>query len=363
MNSQHFANTLLRWYPQNKRELPWRNTKEPYIIWLSEIILQQTRVAQGQPFFEAFISRYPDVHRLAEAPIEEVMRLWQGLGYYSRARNLHACAQEIAFNRNGRFPATFGELRKLKGVGNYTAAAIASFAYGQKIAVVDGNVYRVLSRYFGIALDIASSQGQKAFADLANRLIPEASPDEYNQAIMEFGALQCVPKKPDCDICPLLPGCFAQKHRMVEELPVKTKKVRTTQRVFLYFHITAGDKTFIKERGPRDIWQGLVDFPLEELQNLQKIKLEKSALLAELKAFRPRIAFDPEKNYRHILTHQTIFTTFVRVHIPEELDRQVVTWGNEKGFSAVTANRLEKLGKPKPIVSYLKDQNLLLNLS
>ena len=356
MTSRVFAKILLRWYLSNKRDLPWRNTKDPYIIWLSEIILQQTRVAQGLPYFNSFLFKYPTVQDLASAPIEEVMRLWQGLGYYSRARNLHACARDVVGNRAGHFPTSYDELLKLKGVGSYTAAAIASFAFNEKVAVVDGNVFRVLSRYFGLAADIASTKGRKIFEELANQLIPGSDPDEYNQAIMEFGALQCVPKKPLCEDCPLAAGCFAYKHEMVSQLPVKEKKTKISQRAFLYFHVNCGDEILVKERGANDIWQGLVDFPLEELENLEEVDLNLSPLLTELQVFKPRIEFDPEKNYKHILTHQKIFSNFVKLDIPREQKHSVKKWAEKKGYFPVNEHQLEKLGKPNLIVKYLKDQ-------
>lgn len=356
MNTSHFTQTLLRWYPQNQRELPWRNTKDPYIIWLSEIILQQTRVAQGLPYFERFLAHYPTVEELAAAPVEEIMRLWQGLGYYSRARNLHQCARDIAFHKNGAFPKTYQELMQLKGVGKYTAAAIASFAYGEKTAVVDGNVFRVLSRYFGITADIGSSAGKKTFEKLANEAISPSYPDLYNQAIMEFGALQCTPKTPDCGTCPLQAGCFAFQKDLVRSLPVKEKKVKVSQRAFLYFHITCGEQLIIKERGENDIWQGLVDFPLEELNDLETINLRKSPLFLELQAFKPTIKYDPEKKYKHLLTHQKIFSNFVTFDVPEDQNSAINNWALRKGYFPVTETELEKLGKPNLIVRYLKDQ-------
>ena len=356
MNSSVFARKLLRWYPLNKRDLPWRNTKDPYIIWLSEIILQQTRVAQGLPYFNRFINRFPSIEDLAAAPLDEVLRLWQGLGYYSRARNLHACAQDIVNNRRGQFPTSYKELLTLKGVGNYTAAAIASFAFGEKVAVVDGNVYRVLARYFGLAHDIGSSLGKKTFERLANEVMPDAAPDEYNQAIMEFGALQCVPKNPACNECPLAAGCFAFRQEMVAQLPLKENKVKVSQRAFLYFHVTCGNRIWVKQRGPKDIWQGLVDFPLEELESMDGFDLNHSRLLAELQAFKPTIDFDPEKKYKHILTHQKIFSNFVRVLIPQAQVANAEKWALDMGYFPVNEDQLEELGKPILIVKYLRDQ-------
>ncbi|MEX0883309.1 MAG: A/G-specific adenine glycosylase, partial [Cyclobacteriaceae bacterium] len=271
MNIPYFTENLLQWYPENKRNLPWRNTNDPYIIWLSEIILQQTRVAQGLPYFDLFLEKFPTIFDLAKAPESEVLRAWQGLGYYSRARNLHRCAQDIVSQYQGVFPDNYMELTKLTGIGTYTAAAIASFAYKEKIAVLDGNVFRVLSRFFGIKEDISSSKGKKSFQILANKIIPSEVPDTYNQAIMEFGALQCVPKNPDCACCPLQLGCWAYHHKMVSLLPLKNKKTKTRERYFIYFHIRCGDWTVINKREKKDIWNGLVDFPLKEVESYQEL--------------------------------------------------------------------------------------------
>lgn len=356
LNFSHFANKLLQWYPLNQRNLPWRNTHEPYIIWLSEIILQQTRVAQGLPYFEKFLKQYPTVQDLAKAPIEEIMRLWQGLGYYSRARNLHQCAKEVTENFEGYFPDNYKDLLQLKGVGSYTAAAIASFAFKEKVAVLDGNVFRVLSRYFGIETDISSSKGKKEFEILANQLIPEEAPDQYNQAIMEFGALQCSPKKPDCTICPLQSGCFAHKHDLIEQLPHKAKKVKVSTRAFLYHHITCGDHVIARERGQKDIWQGLIDFPLTEFDHPEEINLETSPLSHELQLFNPVIQFEREKTYKHILTHQKIFSNFASFQIPEVHFNDLEQWAEKNGYFPCTEKQLEDLGKPKLIVRYLNDK-------
>ena len=219
----NFTKLLTQWYLKNKRDLPWRHTQNPYLIWLSEIMLQQTRVAQGMPYFFSFAKAFPTVFELANASEEQVLKLWQGLGYYSRARNLHKTAQYVAFELNGEFPGTYKELLLLKGIGEYTAAAIASFSYNECVPVVDGNVFRVLSRYFDIETDIASSSAKKEFAALAFELMPKNNPALFNQAIMEFGALQCVPKNPDCQVCPLNHGCLALQKKKVNQLPVKSK--------------------------------------------------------------------------------------------------------------------------------------------
>ncbi len=229
-----FSNTLINWYLQNKRELPWRNTKNPYYIWLSEIILQQTRVAQGLPYYLNFITTFPTVKALANTSEEEVLKLWQGLGYYSRARNLHATAKHISAELNGIFPNNYADLLKLKGVGEYTAAAIASFSYNEDIAVVDGNVFRVLSRFFGVESDISDNKTRKEFQSLANSILPKGKASDFNQAIMEFGAIQCVPKSPNCSDCIFNTNCYALQKNKVGELPVKTKKIKIKNRFLNY---------------------------------------------------------------------------------------------------------------------------------
>lgn len=356
LNYRHFTETLLLWYPRHKRNLPWRDTKDPYFIWLSEVILQQTRVAQGLPYFVAFCEKYPSVHFLAAAPIEDVMRLWQGLGYYSRARNLHQAAKDVSERRQGRFPDTYEGLLELKGVGPYTAAAIASFAFGEKVAVVDGNVFRVLARYFGVEADIGTHRGKQTFQELADKVLSRESPGLFNQAIMEFGALQCTPKKPDCGICPLQAGCVAYRHQIIDLLPVKAKKVKVTQRAFLYFHITCGSDMVVKERGANDIWQGLYDFPLEEAEVLENMVLEDSPIFNELQPLNPVMEFDTEKRFKHVLTHQTIFSNFIKLDIPDIYRSDLEKWVERNGFLSVTENTLDKLGKPNLIVKYLKNQ-------
>lgn len=256
MVNSFFTTSLLHWYKEHGRNLPWRETTDPYAIWLSEIILQQTRIQQGWAYWERFMKRWPTVEALAAATEDEVLREWQGLGYYSRARNLHAAARQIvAF---GGFPRTLEEIRKLKGVGDYTAAAIASFAFGIPAAVVDGNVYRVLSRYFGIDTPINTTEGKKVFAALAQEMLPNVCIGAtYNQAIMDFGALQCTPKSPKCAECPLMETCEAFRQGRVDELPVKVKKLQVKERRMTYVYIRCNGETAIHRRGAGDIWQGL----------------------------------------------------------------------------------------------------------
>jgi len=262
-----FANSLTRWYLKNKRDLPWRNTQNPYFIWLSEIMLQQTRVAQGMPYFFAFTNAFPTVFDLANASEEQVLKLWQGLGYYSRARNLHKTAQFVATELDGKFPDTYKELIKLKGVGEYTAAAIASFSFDENVPVVDGNVFRVLSRYFDIETDILSSGAKKEFTALAYELMSKDNPALFNQAIMEFGALQCVPKNPNCEVCPLNNGCLALQKNKVDQLPVKSKKTKVKNRFFNYVvFLDENQNTIIQKRSDKGIWHNLYEFPLIETE-------------------------------------------------------------------------------------------------
>ena len=265
-----FSKTLIQWYLQNKRDLPWRNSTNPYIIWLSEIMLQQTRVAQGLPFFLRFTEAFPTVFDLANASEEQVLKLWKGLGYYSRARNLHKTAKQIAFELKGEFPKTYNDLLQLKGVGEYTAAAIASFAYNENVPVVDGNVFRVLSRYFDIETDIASAGGKKEFTQLASELLPKGKANEFNQAIMEFGALLCVPKNPDCQNCVFNDSCLALQKKKVAQLPVKSKKLKVRHRYFNYLVFSdSNNNTLIQKRTQKGIWHNLYEFPLLETEIIE----------------------------------------------------------------------------------------------
>lgn len=356
MRLHPFVHTILEWYPRHKRDLPWRNTKDPYIIWLSEIILQQTRVAQGLPYFLKFAENYPNVKSLAEAPSEDVMRLWQGLGYYSRARNLHECAKMVVKEYDGIFPNNYRELLKLKGVGSYTAAAIASFAFGEVVAVVDGNVFRVLARYFGLTTDIASPAGKREFEKLANELIPQQFPGTFNQAMMEFGALQCTPKNPDCEICPLREACFALINNKVTELPIKIKKLKVRERYFKYTYILCGDYVVVKKRGEGDIWQGLFDFPMTEISDKSQLMEYIPDFVEGLKKLGTLNVEKSSHNYKHILTHQRIFANFVKFVIDPSQIESLDSWAKEFGFQLVENERLEDLGKPRLILKYLNDE-------
>jgi A/G-specific adenine glycosylase len=313
-----FSKILINWYLSNKRSLPWRKTTDPYRIWLSEIMLQQTRVAQGLPYYERFVKAFPEVHDLAGAPLDEVLKLWQGLGYYSRARNLHATAKYISEERAGVFPATFKGLKELKGVGEYTAAAIASFCYSEPVAVVDGNVYRVLARYFNIDLPINSTEGIKHFKALANELMPMDDAATYNQAIMEFGALQCTPKSPDCQSCPLNSGCLALQQNRVADLPVKLRKTKVKKRYFNYLVFASEDNTtLLEKRKGKGIWEGLYQFPLIETEKPVRLKEltseEKFQELLGESLF--EIELFNEDAIVHKLSHQHIYAHFWMIGI------------------------------------------------
>ena len=291
-----FALTLLKWFRENGRELPWRQTRDPYAIWLSEIILQQTQVKQGWDYWERFMRRWPTVKALAEATEDEVLREWQGLGYYSRARNLHYAAKQIV--ALGHFPDTIEEIKQLKGVGDYTAAAIGSIAFGLPAAVVDGNVYRVLSRHFGIDTPINTTEGKKTFTALAQSLLPPQEASAYNQAIMDFGAIQCTPQSPRCIACPLMETCSAFREGRVGELPVKQKTLKVKERHLTYIYVRCEGETAIHRRGPGDIWQGLWEPWLVE-------QVPVGALLIR-------------QGVKHVLTHRTIYADFYLLEVGEK---------------------------------------------
>lgn len=303
MNLQYYHRQLLTWYGQNHRILPWRDTADPYKIWISEIILQQTRVAQGYDYYLRFISRFPDVKTLAEAPEDEVMRYWQGLGYYSRARNLHAAARQIMSGFAGVFPQTYQEVRSLKGVGDYTAAAVCSFAYNLPYAVVDGNVYRVLARLSDEDTPFDTADGKKLFADLANRYLDTRHPALYNQAIMELGALCCVPQSPDCGHCPVQVLCKAYARNTQSFLPVKAKKITVKDRYLNYIIYNASGLTLLHQRTGQDIWKHLYEFPLMETDRLLTED--------EMMATQPKNAVLMQtRDFVHQLTHQRLHARF-----------------------------------------------------
>lgn len=358
MTTAHFRNKLLQWYADNDRPLPWKGEKNPYLIWLSEIILQQTRVEQGLPYFEKFKENYPTVKDLADASEDDVMKMWEGLGYYSRARNLHATAKNITYNLNGKFPDNYKNIIKLKGVGPYTAAAIASFAYDLPHAVVDGNVYRVLSRTFNISTPIDSTEGKKEFSTLAQECLAKDKPGIYNQAIMDFGATQCTPKNPNCSDCPLQTYCLAFQKNKITERPVKTKKIKKRQRFFTFLIIHAADKVLIQKRGAGDIWQGLYTFPLIETESTPKSQNE----LEAYPLWQDLVGNNYETNgvsklYKRVLTHQNIKIQFreIRIaHFPEK--------HKELDFMAIPYIELKAYAFPRTIDLFLSEKFLTLEL-
>ena len=318
----NFSKKLIDWYLQNKRELPWRKTQDPYRIWLSEIILQQTRVEQGMPYYFNFVEAYPDIKALANAPEDAILKLWQGLGYYSRARNLHATAKKVALDFNSEFPNTYAEIKKLKGIGDYTASAIASICFDEAEAVVDGNVYRVLSRVFGIDTPIDSTSGKKEFKALAQQLIDPKDPATFNQAVMEFGATQCKPKNPYCLHCPFQQDCAAYASGKINELPVKQGKTKVRDRYFNYVIVLGpSGETVLTQRDKKGIWRGLFEFPLLETEkplnesgfreSVKKLKLPgvSSAVLIEELDVESLVALTPEAII-HKLSHQKLHVHF-----------------------------------------------------
>lgn len=344
-----FSTLLINWYEQNKRDLPWRHTKDPYKIWLSEIILQQTRVQQGLPYYEKFLKNFPTVKDFAEAEIDKVLHLWQGLGYYSRARNMHIAANEVMDKWNGEFPSTYKELLTLKGVGKYTAAAIASFAFQEKVATVDGNVYRVLSRVFDINEDIASGKGQKVFSEVANDLISEKSPDIFNQALMEMGAIQCTPKSPECEPCPFVLECVARQKDTIKLLPVKLKKTKVKDYYFQYLVIEHQNKFILKKREGKGIWQGLYDFPLiqsqEEFATLDEKNIQSQS---ELSITLPN-HYNKSERFKHILSHQRLHIIFNHISLEDKIDMSK----GQFDYKWYDIEEIKSIGKPIIVENYL----------
>lgn len=343
-----FSKILTNWYSINKRDLPWRETKNPYYIWLSEVILQQTQVSQGLPYYKAFVEHFPSVFNLAEASEDSVLKLWQGLGYYSRARNLHHAAKTVVQDFNGVFPTDYKHLIKLKGVGDYTASAISSICADAPNAVVDGNVYRVLSRYFGIDTPINSTQGIKEFKALAQKLLPKRSIGDYNQAVMEFGARQCKPKKPNCYVCPLNTSCVALQKNSIGSLPVKLKKNKIKKRYFNYLVVVSNDKrVLLEQRKGKGIWQNLYQFPLIETErSLSQKELLKHAEFSNIITHYNALNLYNENDIVHKLSHQHIFTKFWIVELDKLIDK------------SIPVNEIKKYAVPVLIGNFLKSFNL-----
>lgn len=348
-----FTKSLLKWNSHsNKRQMPWKGEKDPYKIWISEIILQQTRVDQGLEYYNRFITTFPTVHKLAKADEKNIFKLWEGLGYYSRCRNLIATAKYIVNDLKGIFPNDYNNVLKLKGVGPYTAAAIVSFAYNLPYAVVDGNVNRVLARFFGINHAIDGTVGKKIFSELANQLIDKKNAAKYNQAIMDFGATVCKPKAPLCNICTLQKKCFALNHNKINELPTKNKKLTIKERWFYYIMAFYKDGVYVKERQQKDIWQNLTEFILVE-----KPKQITNLNTAALKWVQEHVANDKfimkeiSVKYTQKLSHQTITGNFIIINL---LQKTVLP-----GYTWVSKKQIQKLSFPKFINTFLQDKKYL----
>ena len=352
---ERFARILLKWDKEkNTRQMPWKGEKDPYKIWLSEIILQQTRVEQGLGYYNRFLLAFPDVHQLAEAPDERIFKLWEGLGYYSRCRNLIASARYIVANLDGKFPSSYESIKELKGVGPYTASAISSFAYNLPYAVVDGNVYRVLARIFGISLPVNSVAGKKVFDKLAQELMKTTEAGRYNQAIMDFGAVVCKPVAPSCEICMFRRNCFAYNNDQVDMLPIKDKKLPLKKRWFYYVFVEKknehGQYRFaIRQRSESDIWKDLFEFPLVEA----KIEMEASIVLKEVEkniGLRKKqyslISISPL--FKQQLSHQLISGRFIRIRLKQ--DEKI-----EKGWQWVSKEQLNELAFPRYINQFLSN--------
>lgn len=353
---QFFTTQLMEWYDPDARPMPWKEIKDPYKIWLSEIILQQTRVAQGWAYFERFVLAFPSVSHLAEAETDEVMKLWEGLGYYSRARNLHFSAKKIMEEFGGEFPNNYKDILSLKGVGPYTAAAIASFAFDLPYAVLDGNVFRVLSRFFNVSTAIDGTEGKKLFTSLAQKVLDISDPAKYNQTIMDFGATQCKPANPDCNSCPMQDHCEAFAQNTIQLLPVKTKKLKKRTRYFNFVVLMQGEDTWIERREGKDIWKQLHQFPCLESEELYTKKEIQSQLENHFTEVVKGKIIQESKPYQQLLTHQKIIAKFWKIEVENFFVEKDV------GLMRIEYQNLSNFAFPKIIDCYLKDKSLYLSL-
>jgi len=341
-----FQEEIISWYLTNKRSLPWRDTQDAYTIWLSEIILQQTKVEQGMPYFNRFLEAYPTVSDFAAATEMQILKLWQGLGYYSRGRNMLFTARQIEELHGGVFPVSYNELIKLKGIGEYTAAAISSFSSGEAKAVLDGNVFRVLSRYFGINTPINSTPGKKQFSELAQSLIPHSDPALFNQSIMEFGALQCKPKSPDCPSCPLQLSCYAKNNGLIAVLPVKLKKLTVKTRFINYFICQQSEEILVNKRVKEDIWQHLYDFP--RIETTVPADMFNTEFINEVKQnFGEAVTLLPLLEMKHLLTHQIIYVQFFA------LDNYIINFNINAEAKWVSWTDFDQLPQPKILTKFI----------
>lgn len=350
--AMNFQLELCGWYLANHRDLPWRASTDPYVIWLSEIILQQTRVEQGMPYFNRFLAAYPTVSAFAAASETEILKLWQGLGYYSRGRNMLHTAKEVMEQYEGVFPSAYENLIKLKGIGTYTAAAISSFSANESRAVLDGNVFRVLARYFDLDTPINSTAGKALFGQLSQSLIEGQQASLYNQAIMEFGALQCKPKSPDCNICPLQSGCGAFATKRVQQLPVKLKTVKVKTRYLNYFFCLKDGEVLVNKRTKADIWQHLYDFPhMETSKVAEPNDLEFNSAVRE--RFGKEAILRPLMEMKHLLTHQIIYVKFFG------LDNYIINFKMEAEANWVSWSDLDELPQPKILTKFIESVNII----
>ncbi len=347
-----FSNKLLHWYKNNQRDLPWRNTRNPYLIWISEIILQQTRINQGYQYYLRFIEKFPDVKTLANAKEEDVLNLWQGLGYYSRARNIYYAAQQIMNDFDGIFPSDYHDIIKLKGIGNYSASAIASIAFKQSYPVIDGNVLRVISRIYGITTPVDTNKGKNEVQIILNSLIDKENPDIFNQAIMELGALVCNPKNPKCEICPLNALCFAFENKKMNAFPVKIKEINQRLRFFYYLVIRLSSKNehyiYLNKRTNNDIWKNLYDFPLIESDKELDINNDFFIEVEKILQSGNYVVKGISKKCKHQLTHQTIYAYFIDIETTTPLHQN-------ESYAVIRCNEINKYPIPKLIDNYFKN--------
>ena len=341
-----FSDIIVEWYSKHKRSLPWRNTKDPYKIWISEIILQQTQVNQGLPYYKKFIKTFPNFSVLANANEEKVLKLWQGLGYYSRARNLHIAAKQI--DKAGFFPTKYDDIILLKGVGEYTAAAIASFAFKQPYAVVDGNVFRLLSRFYGIKTPINTTKGKKQFSDLAQNLLNKENPDTHNQAIMEFGSQICKPKKPNCINCPLNSKCIAYIKSSINTLPVKNKKIKLKTQYFEYFYFKMNGYTLIKKRTEKGIWQNMYEFPLIICEKFMKNENVLNHRQFQLWIDNIDYNLDSISVFKHVLSHKKICARFWEINCLNELPKY--------NFKKIKIDEIDEIPIPRIIEKFIENK-------